>query len=153
MKNKIQLLILLLFFSVGFINCEQIERTQSNKVTLDKSATRNWEEDLQKASSFKEETVLLKKLIQVDSANTHQQLIANRLQTFDLRHLGESEKLTIIGLYELCLLPENKPSQNVLQTAFAKLNGIYPTDNKSINTLISKVLGIIENQSENHLKK
>lgn len=152
MKKILPTLTILLVSSISFINCEQTESEKTSPVNLNKVISKNWEEDLQKATSFEEETALLKKLIQVDTANTYQQLVSNRLQTFDLKHLNEAEKLVIIDLYQLSLLPENTPSLNVLQIAFTKLNGIYPNENKSVNKAISKVLGIIKNQVESELE-
>jgi len=152
MNKLFQILILLLVLPTSFFNCNQVENTESTDNTLEKTTSRNWAKDLQNAASFTEETTLLKQLIQVDSINTHQQLIANRLQTFDLRHLSSSEKLTIIGLYETSLAPKKNPSFNVLQTASAKLNAAYPTDDESINVAISKVIALIKKQDKANLE-
>ena len=104
----------------------------------------DWKTELEKATNFKEETQLLETLIQQDSSNTYQQLIANRLQTFDLRHLKEQEKLTVLKLYELSLQPIRQPSNTILQIAYAKLNAVHPTNNLPTDEKIQEILMLIK---------
>ncbi|GEM_PF-6533955 len=130
---------------IVFTNCDS-PNTSSSKITTSKTESKpiNWADTLQKATSFKEETALLATLIQSDSSNTYQQLIANRLQTFDLRHLSEAEKLTIINLYAASLAPSKQPSSNILQIAQAKLNTVYPTKQELVDKRIMEVLKMID---------
>lgn len=113
---------------------------------LEKNDLKDWLPAIQKADSFYEETTLLSALINIDSLNQHAQMVSNRLQTFDLKHLNDKEKLAIIRLYELSLAHNDKPSENILQSAYAKLNGNYPTDNELVNKELSKVIAILANQ-------
>jgi len=131
---------LLLVFCI-FSSCRNAEKTSTN---IESNKPRDWKMELQKATSFKEETDLLKILIQQDSNNTYQQLIANRLQTFDLRHLKETEKLAVLDLYELSIQPLKQPSNTVLQIAYAKLNAVYPTNNALVDEKITKILSLIK---------
>ncbi len=153
MRHPIHLLLLLLSIIIVFTNCDN-PNTPSTKVTTAENENKpiNWADALQKATSFKEETTLLTTLIKVDSSNTYQQLIANRLQTFDLRHLKEKEKLTILGLYESSLLPTKQPSNNTLQIAYAKLKDAHPTKSDLANGKIVKLLALIEKQAGDSLE-
>lgn len=145
MKHFIFIGAFLLFFFVSFLSCDNTTNTASTKITIPtESKPIDWADALQKATSFKEETTLLTTLIQVDSTNSYQQLIANRLQTFDLRHLKEKEKLAIINLYAASLAPAKQPSSNVLQIAQAKLNAVYPTNNELVDSRIMEVLKMID---------
>jgi len=131
-----------IFLFLGiFSNCGNPENMPANKAI---NQPIDWEITLQKATSFKEETELLETLIHQDSSNTYQQLIANRLQTFDLRHLKENEKLTILDLYELSLQPTKKPSNTILQIAYAKLNAVYPTNTTLADEKITKLIHLIK---------
>lgn len=141
MKYTKLVLLYLMLFSVLFCNCRDIEST---KTTIEKNKQRDWETELQKATNFKEEIQLLKTLLQQDSSNTHQQLIANRLQTFDLRHLKTPEKLAILNLYDLSLQPTRQPSITILQIAYAKLNAAHPTNNLVADEKIKELLTLIK---------
>lgn len=147
MKYSILWLFFIIVFSRSFASCRQSENTTSSNespLNLTKEHPKDWGLALQKTTSFKEETELLKTLIQVDSTNAYEQLIANRLQTFDLRHLKEKEKLAIIDLYELSLQPARQLSNNTLHTAYAKLNAVYPTNNQLVDEKIIKITTLIK---------
>lgn len=113
------------------------------RMILENKDWKDWLPAIQKASSFNEETTLLAALINVDTLNEHAQMISNRLQTFDLKHLNDKEQLAIIRLYESSLAHNEKPSENILQSAYAKLKGNYPTDNELVNKELSKVLSVL----------
>lgn len=143
MRYSIYLLLLLSIIML-FINCDNPNISSKKGVAIKaKSTPVDWENAFQQATSFNEETTLLTTLIKTDSANIYQQLIANRLQTFDLRHLNEAEKLTIINLYAASLAPEKQPSSTILQIAQAKLNTIYPTNNELVDKRIMEVIKMI----------
>lgn len=116
------------------------------RMILENNDWKDWLPAIQKAASFNEETTLLAAIINVDSLNEQAQLVSNRLQTFDLKHLNAQEQLTIIRLYELSLAGNEQPSENILQSAFAKLNGNYPTDNELVNKELSKVIDVLTKQ-------
>lgn len=141
-----------MFFFVSFLSCDTATNTTSTKVkTPSESTPIDWADALHKATSFKEETQLLQKLIQIDSTNQYEQLIANRLQTFDLRHLKEKEKLVILALYESSLLSTKQLSNNILQIAHAKLKDAHPTKSTLANEKIVKLLALIEKQAGDNI--
>lgn len=136
-----------------FPNCDSPNISSSEvTATIAESKSVGWADAFQKATSFKEETELLKSLIRIDSTNQYEQLIANRLQTFDLRHLKEKEKLVILGLYESSLLPSKQPSNNILQIAHAKLKNVHPTKSVLANEKTVKLLALIEKQAGDSLE-
>lgn len=137
---QITFFFLMLFLGI-FTSCNRVEDTKTN---IEKIQPINWEIALQKATSFTEETQLLETLLQQDSSNTYQQLIANRLQTFDLRHLKAQEKLTVLKLYKLSLQPARQSSITILQIAYAKLNAVYPTNNLVADEKIKELLTLIK---------
>jgi len=116
------------------------------RVIIENSDLENWLSAFKKVRSFNEEVTLLTALIRVDSTNEHAQMIANRLQTFDLKHLNETEQLAIIRLYELSLVRNQQPSENILQTAYAKLNDNFPTDNDTVNKELARTIGFLASQ-------
>lgn len=149
MRQSIHLaLIVVVSIVIFFTNCDS-PNTSSPKVTTTQAESMpiDWADALQKATSFKEETALLTTLIQVDSTNIYQQLVANRLQTFDLRHLKEKEKLTILELYESSLLATKRLSNTTLQIAHAKLKDAHPTKSTLANEKIAQLLALIEKQA------
>ncbi|MFK7982313.1 MAG: hypothetical protein AB8G86_20190 [Saprospiraceae bacterium] len=146
--TRLGFFLMILIFGI-FTSCNTAE---NNKANIEKTKPIDWKTELQKATSFKEETQLLQALFQQDSSNTHQQLIANRLQTFDLRHLKDTEKLTVLKLYELSLQPKRQPSNNILQIAYAKLNAVYPTNNPLVNEKIKEILSLIKESTDMELE-
>ncbi len=144
MNYLIHVTFLLILLSNSLMSCGNAENIINQKANTKEISPQNWEVAFQKTTSFKEETQLLKSLIQIDSTNTYEQLIANRLQTFDLRHLKEAEKLAILDLYELSLQPVKQPSNTFLQIAYAKLNATYPTNNQSADKKITKIISLIK---------
>lgn len=139
-------LMLFIVIACGHKNLEKKDTPSKEITPID------WKIELENATTFTEETQILKTLIQQDTNNVHQQLIANRLQTFDLRHLSESEKLAVLNLYELSLQPAKKPSKTVLQIAYAKLSAIYPTNNELANLKIETLLASIKELSDEDLE-
>ena len=154
MKHLIFIGSFLILLFISFSSCGNSKNTISNKSTtsLEKNKPIDWADTLQKSTSFKEETQLLENLIQIDSTNQYEQLIANRLQTFDLRHLKEKEKLVILGLYEASLLPAKQPTNTTLQIAHAKLKNAHPTKSDLANEKIVKLLALIEKQAGGNLE-
>lgn len=120
------------------------------RMIIEKRDPKDWVDNLKNANSFDEEISYLTALIRVDSAHNYEQLIANRLQTFDLNHLENAEKLAIIRLYELSFVRNQQVSQNNLQAAYAKLNAVYPADNELVNKELSRTLGYLASQSTNN---
>ncbi|MEM1119483.1 MAG: FN3 associated domain-containing protein [Bacteroidota bacterium] len=120
------------------------------RVIIEKRAPENWINQLKNASGFDEEINYLTALIRVDSTQQYARLIANRLQTFDLRHLGEMEKLAVIRLYELYFVRNKQLSSNQISTAHAKLNAAFPADSELVNKELSRVLGFLASQTEDN---
>jgi len=118
------------------------------RVIIEKRKPADWVDNLKNASSFDEEVSYLTALIRVDSAHDYQQLISNRLQTFDMRHLGDTEKLAVIRLYELSFVRNPTLLENSLNSAYAKLNATYPADNELVNKELARVLGFLASRSD-----
>ncbi len=153
MRQSIYLFCLSLSIIIIFTNCDPANMASNKDTTTSiENTSTDWVEVLQNATNFKEETTLLSRLIQIDSTNTYQQLISNRLQTFDLRHLKEKEKLIILALYESSLLPTKQPASNTLQIAYAKLKNVHPTTSRLANEKIVQLLALIEKQAGDSLE-
>lgn len=118
------------------------------RIIIEKRDPKDWVDNLKNASSFDEEITYLTALIRVDSTHNYQQLIANRLQTFDLRHLGDAERLAVIRLYELSFVRNIKLNDNSLNSAYAKLKAAYPAENELVNKELSRVLGFLASRSD-----
>ncbi len=116
------------------------------RVIIENSDMENWLPALQNADNFQSEITLLTALVRVDSTNVHAQMLANRLQTFDLKHLNEMEQLAVIRLYELSLVRNENPSENILQSAYAKLNNHFPFESDVVNKELSRTLGFLASQ-------
>lgn len=107
---------------------------------LAQKGEQDWQNLLNNAGSFKRESSLLNVLIFTDKEGAFARIISNRLQTFDLRHLGESEQLKIIKLYDLSLSNPNNHLPGILESAHAKLTSVYPNPNTTVNQALSNML-------------
>lgn len=132
--------------ALKYVGHEDQSIRNAARMILENNDPKKWVDALKNADSFNQEVTLLTALIRRDSTHDYQQLINNRLQTFDLRHLSDKEKLAIIRLYELNFTRNEQPSEGMIQTAYAKLNAAYPADNEIMNKELSRLLDFLESQ-------